>query len=82
MKTTTKLAMAAVLAGLAACSSNNSQNNADLNATTDMNAGMTEMNTTTEMNSTTEMNATGNTQLNAVGGNRAGNRMGNATTNY
>ena len=76
MNTTTKIAMAAILAGLAACSSNNSQNNADLNAATEMNATTTDMNSTTDMNAANEMNATGNTDLNAA------NNMGNATTNY
>ena len=79
MKTTTRLAVAVALAGLAACSSNNSQNNADLNAAADLNAGMTDMNTTTDMNA--EINVTGNSDLNATG-NGADKGVRNATTNY
>jgi len=82
MTTLSKLAIASALVTLAACGGSNEANNtADMNAT-DMNAGLTDMNTTTDMNATdmnatdmnagmTDMNATGNTDMNA--GNMATN---------
>ena len=77
MMITSKLAIATSFVALAACSGNNNANNAaELNAT-DMNAGMTDLNTT-EMNATTESNATGNENAN---GNMAGNSEANAAGN-
>jgi len=60
--------LSAAVAGcmaLAACGGANEDNamNADANMT-DMNAGMSDLNTTTDMNATTEMNAT--TDMNAT----------------
>lgn len=45
---------------LAACGGSTEDNtmNADANLMTDMNAGMTDLNTTTDMNATTDMNGT------------------------
>ena len=58
MKIITRLAIATAFAALAACgSSNNANNSAELNATTDINAGMTDMNAT-DMNAT-DLNASG-----------------------
>ncbi len=76
MTVTTKLGLAVAFAALAACGSNNTANNtAEMNYATDMNAGMTDLNTTTEMNAT-DMNATGNADMNAMG-----NADMNATAN-
>jgi hypothetical protein len=78
MKITTKLAIAAGFAALAACSSNNNANNVDMNAT-DMNAGMTDYNTTDINATTTEMNATGNVDMNATNMNATANTSTNNT---
>ena len=73
MKSADKLLIAVAFAGVAACSSNTSNNAAYENAT-DMNAP-TETYTTNDMNAV-DMNATGNVDMNATG-----NAEMNATTN-
>jgi hypothetical protein len=61
----------AALSALAACGSDNQANNAaDLNSTTDVNAGMTDLNATdmngSDLNAASDMNG-GTTDLNAAG---------------
>jgi len=81
MKIIGKLAVATAFVALAACGSNNSANNVDMNAA-DMNAGMTDMNAgMTDMNATTDMNSMGgNMDMNATG-NMSGNMDMNADGN-
>jgi hypothetical protein len=75
MKLKIAIATMAGCMALAACGGNNNTDNtinADENMT-DLNAGMTDLNTTTDMNAgmtdmntTTDMNATGNMDMNAT----------------
>ena len=62
-------AMAGCMA-LAACGGGTTEENTlnadDANLMTDMNAGMTDLNTTTDMNTTMDMNADMNTDVNAT----------------
>jgi hypothetical protein len=79
------LAVAAGLAGLAACGGNNAGNNADANASlenvdtglTTTGANGTDLNATSDVNATTDVNAT---DLNAANANDA-NASSNASTN-
>lgn len=82
MKTRIALATIAACMALAACGGGNDEANtlnADDNLMTDMNAGMTDLNTTTDMNSMTDMNAT--TDMNGMDMNATTNTDTTNTTN-
>jgi hypothetical protein len=84
MKVRIALAAMAGCMALAACGGGNNEANtlnADDNLMTDMNAGMTDLNTTTDMNAMTDMNAT--TDMHATPDmNATDTNMDNTTNSY
>ena len=83
MKIIKTVMVAAAVAGLAACGDNDNDqanNTSDMNATTDMNAGMTDMNATLPADNVT-LEANNVTVVNGTDANASMNADTNVTTN-